>query len=453
MLLRLIIDNFTSFGEKIEFNTFPGRQSRFGHHLYNFDNQKFVKLSSIYGANGAGKSNLVLSLWALRMLVLNEDYSNDMFKDKFKLSKGSSSKNSLLGVEFINDETAFLYAVEFSNTRIVKEELYESGLGKKENKLLFERIYRKDKGNILNLASEIEDSEEGRLLKDVVLKSYQNVKRSFLSILNELEHPLFEGSIKSAYRWFERKLAIVSPGSYFGGFVSQFRTDKEFRDFAIELMCSFNTGINEMDLESIPLKEYLGDNEEELYENIYQELLEEPEQEMSLRTSHTETVSVTLEEDTAMVHRIYFRHEGEYEDEIFYLHDESDGTKRLFEYIPAFVELIRSDRVYLIDEIERSIHPMIVKELIRKFSNYENTNGQLVFTTHESNLLDQEIFRQDEIWFIQKDKKGRSRMYPLSDFDVHHTKDIEKGYLNGRYGAIPFTANLVDLKWDKYEIA
>ena len=92
---------------------------------------------------------------------------------------------------------------------------------------------------------------------------------------------------------------------------------------------------------------------------------------------------------------------------------------------------------------------MIVKELVSKFSFDNKTKGQLIFSTHESNLLDQEILRTDEIWFAEKNTNGATRLYSLSDFKEHNTIDIRKGYLNGRYGAIPFLGNLKDLNWHK----
>ena len=141
------------------------------------------------------------------------------------------------------------------------------------------------------------------------------------------------------------------------------------------------------------------------------------------------------------------------EPHFFYLNEESDGTVRLLDYIPAFQDIVNHNKVYIVDEIERSIHPLLIKELIRKFSNDKDTQGQLIFSTHESNLLDQEIFRQDEIWFAEKDKNGCTDLYPLSEFKEHHTKDIRKGYLNGRYGGIPFLGNLQDLNWNKYAFA
>ena len=129
------------------------------------------------------------------------------------------------------------------------------------------------------------------------------------------------------------------------------------------------------------------------------------------------------------------------------LRDESDGTRRLIEYMPLLYAIIQKDRVYLVDEIERSIHPIMIKDIVRKLSESNTAKGQLIFTTHESGLLDQKIFRPDEIWFAQKDIEQATQLYPLSDFNIHNTANIENGYLNGRYGGIPFLSNLKDLHW------
>ena len=97
----------------------------------------------------------------------------------------------------------------------------------------------------------------------------------------------------------------------------------------------------------------------------------------------------------------------------FKINEESDGTRRLLEYLPAWDELIKIEATYIIDEIERSIHPLIIKELVDKFSKDESTKGQLIFSTHESNLLDQEVFRTDEIWFTEKNISGATKVYSL----------------------------------------
>ena len=126
---------------------------------------------------------------------------------------------------------------------------------------------------------------------------------------------------------------------------------------------------------------------------------------------------------------------------------ESDGTRRLIEYMPLLYAVLKSDKVFVVDEIERSLHPIMIKTLMSKISDSKDARGQIIFTTHESCLLDLDIFRPDEIWFAQKDVDQATQLYPLSDYNVHNTANIENGYLNGRYGGIPFLSNLSDLKW------
>lgn len=126
---------------------------------------------------------------------------------------------------------------------------------------------------------------------------------------------------------------------------------------------------------------------------------------------------------------------------------ESDGTIRLIDYIPFIYSILNEDKVFLIDEIERSIHPIMIKAVISKISKTDICRGQLNFATHESCLLDQKILRADEIWLTEKDSEGASHFYPLSDFNIHRTANIELGYLNGRYDGIPFLSNLKDLYW------
>ena len=134
----------------------------------------------------------------------------------------------------------------------------------------------------------------------------------------------------------------------------------------------------------------------------------------------------------------------------FEIKEESDGTQRVLDFAPALFDVIYEAKTLIIDEINQSIHPYLLKELVAKFVNDANTKGQLIFTTHESNLLDQEIFRQDEVWFAEKKPSGETAFYPLSDYDIRYDLDIRKGYLNGRFGAIPFLGNLKDLKWEQY---
>jgi hypothetical protein len=128
--------------------------------------------------------------------------------------------------------------------------------------------------------------------------------------------------------------------------------------------------------------------------------------------------------------------------------EESDGTKRLMDFLPIFDAMLKEDATFIIDEIDRSLHPSLLKTLMTKIMADGTTKGQLIFTTHESNLLDLDIFRPDEIWFAEKNRQtGNTELYSLNEFRPRPDLNIQKGYLQGRFGAIPFLGNLENLNW------
>jgi AAA15 family ATPase/GTPase len=128
------------------------------------------------------------------------------------------------------------------------------------------------------------------------------------------------------------------------------------------------------------------------------------------------------------------------------LAEESDGTRRLLNLIPALHHLRSGSAVYFIDEIDRSLHPILVRQFLEFFlKSCEGGERQIIVTTHESNLLDLELLRRDEIWFAEKDQSAATHLYSLSDFKVRKDLEIRKHYLQGRFGAVPFLGNLEQL--------
>ena len=139
--------------------------------------------------------------------------------------------------------------------------------------------------------------------------------------------------------------------------------------------------------------------------------------------------------------------EGSNSDYIFELFEESDGTSRLFDFIPMLIDMRANDAVYLIDEVDRSLHPMLTLKLLEMYNSLlrNDSQMQLICTTHESNLLSAAPVRQDEVWFVEKDKKGESHLSSLCEYKPR--ENVQKGYLNGRYGAIPFFGELNNIHW------
>lgn len=453
MLIRLVVNNLFSFGEMKEFNMLPKpRLKALGRHKYLINGFEVLKISSIYGANGAGKSNLVNSIKLFKDIVVKESLPPRISETEFKFHKGSDNKNQMLAVEIIEDNIPFYYAIEFENDLITTEELYISGLGKKKDQLIFERKTDKDGKTSLKLLDEFERDEKSIILKSVLLEEFIKPNKPILKLISNRDN-IYLKEVKKVFNWFDKSLRIITPDSKPNALAHRIEIDKTFKKYAEEIVCSFNVGIKAINSEKKNIKDFFGtDNLNELDE-IVKELEETPKKMMGFRSRSGDEIIIVKEKDDIYVKRLNLEHVGKDNiSAIFYLNEESDGTIRLLDFIPMFQDVVNRNRVYIIDEIERSIHPLLVKELVKKFSFDNNTKGQLIFTTHESNLLDQSIFRQDEIWFVEKDKNGISDLYSLSDFKEHNTIDIRKGYLNGRYGSIPFLANLEDLNWHNYVI-
>ncbi len=451
MLIRFTIENFFSFGDRKEFNMIPyTRLGTLKSHRYNLLDFDILKMASIYGANGAGKSNLVKALYYFQELVLLQKMPPKLKDSQFKFHPEGSTSSQLLAVEFFQDNIAFYYAIELSNGFISTEELYKSGLGRKKDELLFERKTNKDGETKIKFLDDFENDEKSQVLKAVLIEEFVKPDESVLKVISNRENSFLK-DVKMAFKWFDNTLQVIMPGSKPSALAHKIDIDPKFKKYAEDLMCSFSIGISSLTSEKKDVREFFGEDNENELDTLIRELEDSPKQMIGLSTRKGDEIVIVKEEGKIWVKRLKVGHIGKNNRSVLFdLEDESDGTIRLLDFIPAFQNLITAPKVFVIDEIERSIHPLLIKELVKKISLDTETKGQLIFTTHESNLLDQKIFRQDEVWFTEKDKNGSTDLYSLSEFKEHKTIDIRKGYLNGRYGSIPFLANLTDLNWREY---
>jgi AAA15 family ATPase/GTPase len=356
-----------------------------------------------------------------------------------------------LAIEFIQDNKSFYYGIILNEGRIATEELYLSGLGKKDDKLLFERKTNEKNSTSIDFLEEFESDDKSQVLKSILLEEFVKADQPILKLLSNRDNK-FLANVKIAYKWFEESLQIITPDSKPRALAHIIDLDSEFKKYAKDLMCSFNIGISDLTAEKKGIKEFFGEDNEKELESLIMKVEDSPEKMIGLRSHNGDEIIIVKENNKIWVKTLKVGHIGKRNKSVFFnLDEESDGTVRLLDFVPAFKNVISDQKVYIIDEIERSIHPLLIKELVQKFSADSMTKGQLIFSTHESQLLNQEIFRQDEIWFAEKNNDGSTDLYSLNDFKEHKTIDIQKGYLNGRYGSIPFLGNLKDLKWHSYD--
>ncbi len=318
--------------------------------------------------------------------------------------------------------------------------------------MIFERKTDDDnKITTIKFSDDFECDEKSMLLKDIIIEEFVKYNEPILKTLSGKKNQ-FLLETKKAYSWFNETLQIITPRSKPTRLPLRINSDDEFSRYAKDTMCSFNIGVTALRSEKKEINDFFGENDPDGVTEIAKKVESSKTGMISMLNSNRNEIILVKEDEKIMVYSLKIEHTGkDNRIALFELDEESDGTNRLLDFIPVFQGLVKKEVVYVIDEVERSIHSLLIKELIRKFSLEKKTRGQLIFTTHESNLLDQEIFRKDEIWFTEKDKHGATDLYSLNDFKEHITKDIRSGYLNGRYGAIPFLGNLKDLNWNNYD--
>lgn len=451
MIIRFVIQNVYSFFERTEFNMLPRPKIRTPEgHKYSLNGVELLKLSAIYGANAAGKSNLIKALALLQELATGQLSGAKISDNRFKFDS-SEPVLQVLAVEFLQEGKPYYYAVEIENGDIATEELYLSGLGKKEDVLLFERKKTGNEETQLTFSLDFERESESGLLKSILLEEFLDKSKSVFHWLAKRNNAHLS-EVKKAMGWFENTLQIITPNTKPAALAQRLDFDPIFKSFAHDTLCAYHLGISKIDVEKKPIEEIVGEGNDQVLSKIRDKFSENDKGILALKnTSGAELIVVQenghlVGKHVKIIQSDKIGHEAEFD-----LDELSDGTIRLLDFMPAFRDVVLKPKVYVVDELERSMHPALAKELVTKFSHDKATKGQLIFTTHESNLLDQTIFRQDEVWFAEKSPSGSTDLYSLSDFKEHNTIDIRKGYLNGRYGAIPFLANLQALNWHAYD--
>ncbi len=426
MLLRFKIRNFLSFYEETVFDMFPNpKRSSFPNHIYSDMEVPLLKQAAIYGANGSGKSNFIKAVWFIKSFVTKEDFLKYIDIDEFSFQLVAEKQDTIsFEIEFFYKERYFIYSVEIKNKKI-QETLQLSILGKEDNKLLFKRS-----GN--DVMSDYMQNESSA--KQLISMNTQ----SSLLPLNQKFPVLSSNDVKKAFEWFNKQLDIVSINSTLPTLINIMSQQPQLLKFTNEIFENIGVGIKSVKIGDTPFDSWISDNKnaKNLQQIIGQDPLN-PNIGISLVENNRNVFSVSVKKGVKTVQEFLFDQLGlsGYKKGMK-ISAQSDGTVRLLTLIPAIYNVVMEQKVVFIDEIDNSIHPNLMYTLLQFFSN-SKSKGQLIFTTHTTKLLNQqELLRPDEIWLTEKEN-GNSKMYSLNDFKIHNTINLENGYLDGRYGAVP----------------
>ena len=411
MLLQFTVNNFKS----IKNTSILSMSTSSKDEGNSFKVKKYELLQSaiLYGANASGKSNFLKAMAFMRKIVLNIDkiiLSTDKLPHyPFQLSTETEDSSSSFEMVFFIDETKYRYGFELDDTTVYAEWLYADENGK-ESKLFYRDI---DENELYVNRLKF---KEGLRLK---------VSRNQLFLWKcDQEGGEISASI---LQWFSHLNMI--DGMENEQYISEAMRQMEHEKYKKELVSLIKTA--DIGIENVLL------DEKEIPKSVIEEMDLPPKLKEKLLKSDT------LKDMSLLTHhKKYDENNNEVGMTTFELDkEESKGTQKFFKMSAPILNTLREGKVLIIDELDASLHPMLTQHLIKLFHN-KNINkhkAQLIFATHDTNLLHESMFRRDQIWLTEKDKYGATELYSLAQFkNVRKNEDFEKKYIQGKYGAVPY---------------
>lgn len=446
MLVYFSVENYKSINERLELNmrTAP-RLRRFSHHATTPTKDRSLKVlrnAVIYGANASGKSNIVKAIKAAQNYVTG-DSSRTRSKIKiepFKITE-NVKKDTSFYFEFVYSKALFGFGFSVANNIIQSEYLYH--LDKSNDFCIYEREITSNNSykfksdiTIENGFPEDEVEDLKRLLK------YSSNEQLFLREAHDKDYVEKLNDIGNLFYpplyFFLGQLIVIFPDTFYGGLGSDLSTGENSCEY-LNLLSNFDTGVSDIQAKKVNSNIF----PEDLLERVESQLNEMDR--FTIVNFNGEEYRFELTDDNELsISKIIALHKlpnGKLVQ--FDLNDESDGTRRIIDLLPALSGSETSDEdrsfTYVIDEFDRSLHPNLSRAFIDAFLNdgISNPQDQLIVTTHESSILDNDLLRRDEIWFVQKEDDHSSSLYSLNDYSPRFDKDIRNAYLSGIYGAVP----------------
>ncbi len=415
MLIELNVTNFRSFRETQRLQMTAGSSDELR------DQNSFVppvsglpdllRSSVIYGPNASGKSNLLRAIFLMKQFVLGSAQGQEgdtIDVSPFLFDEKGQAEPSEIEVIFIAEGVRYQYGFAADANRVTSEWLLAYPQGRAQR--WFERVYNPEK--------QMDEYRFGSKFtgKKKIWQEATRANSLFLSAAIQLNNE----QLKPVFYWF-RNLAIIRHADLLDPVFSTIQCQSEqSRKLIMEFMNTADLSIDDIKCES---REFDGEElPKEMPQHLKDRIIGDLKGKKSLR--------------------ITFGHKRHGTKQMAWLplDEESDGTRKLFAYAGPWLDGLEKGRVFLVDELDTSLHPHMVRFLLKLVhsSATNQNNAQLIFTTHDTSILDQKLMRRDQVWFMEKDEQNSSSLYPLSDFKPRKNEALEKGYLQGKYGALPY---------------
>lgn len=441
MLINFQVKNFRSIRDEIQLYLLAdGRYKNHQEHLQPIIalEKPALKLAVLYGANAAGKSNTVRAIGFVRDMVLEPGAIRRLQNNQFARKSELSSE---FRVQFQSDQYQFDFGFELHGNEVIKETLVIEGSDQSRRDAV---VYRRCRDQVeLGKLTAYEDGKKTMELLDTLDKLGIKDDELLLHKVLQLTAKSKRGRILDyAISWFAESLNIVQPNTQITSTLSVLDENKKYRTWTADFLAAVDTGIGGL---AIKQDEISADKlPQPIVDSLHSGNMAfplGPGLELSLADGDGSKV---VRRSLKSVHG-----KGKQKFELPFA-EESDGTQRFFELLPALYLQDGDDPaapiVYFIDELDRSLHPLLSRAFVAFFSKVAaNRPIQLIFTTHATHLLDSDLLRPDEIWFVEKGANQVTNLSSLSEFSVRNDLRLERGYLHGTFGAIPVVAGFENL--------
>ena len=445
MFLGFSVSNFLSFKTTQTISMMASKVVRHKEHILNGNGKKILKTGLIYGANAGGKSNLIRAIDFSRDIILDGLDSVDLNKKYFRIGGAGYETPAVFEYRLITQsgkEYSYGIAISYVEREILSEWLVRIEKSGAETYIFNRNV---DEKGVQYTESEIKlkNSEERTRWKFYLEDFGGDIsdtmkKKSILSDVAERSNgkPGIFMEILNVFLWFQ-SIIIIFPTSQYSR-LNQMVEDEAIRELFSRVLKYFDTGIESVQSKSgyVEFDKIFEGIPREEAEKIKIRISNDIQEESVMFKVNNQMYSLRKDKEGNIITTRMMQNHGN-DRELFDYQEESDGTQRLFDLIPLFYEQ-NGNSVIFIDEIDRSLHTNLIRKFLELF--YRITEGdecQIIATTHDSNLLDLDLVRQDEIWFVNRMEDHSSEIYSLNRFKERYDKVIDKEYLLGRYEAIP----------------
>jgi uncharacterized protein len=430
MLIEFSVGNYRSFKERVTFSMVAANLVSKDKEIDNNnvfsvdDNLSLLKNAAIYGANASGKSNLAKAMSFMKWFMVNsskETQSTEKINvEPFRLSTETESQPSYFEIVFLLHGQKYRYGFEVNKDKVVSEWLFY--VPKVRETKLFER----NENNISCSRNYKADGIQQRTRHNAL----------FLSVSAQFNVDVAERILA----WLTNKLKIVSGlnDDDYQGYTSRCLSESNSKKNAIfKLIKKLDLGISELDIQEVDSIETLRKDQKELPNDVLNAIDLLIENIRKTKIPSIQTLHQKFDDNGTLVGT-----------ESFDLNlQESEGTQKIFAISGLLVDTLQEGKTLIIDEFDARLHPLISYAIVELFNKKDTNpnNAQLIFMTHDTNLLTNKLFRRDQIWFTEKNKYGVTDLYSLAEYKIRNDASFESDYIKGRYGAIPYIGNLSHL--------